>query len=83
MFRFKFFSFLGVPLKNYHLFCALLNGRAEPRKPGLTPAEMLFSRGLKTTQIYRWCGEKEVYKPLWQKEKKYYLLSEKAFHDLL
>lgn len=31
---------------------------------------MLFSRGLKTTQIYRHCGEKEVYKPLWQKEKK-------------
>jgi len=64
------FSFLNIHLKNSGLIWTLLNERAKPRKPGLRPAEMLFSRRLKTTQIYGHYGEKELYKLSWQKGKK-------------
>lgn len=77
----QIFLFLKYPFKKFR---SSTYGRAKPRKPGITAAEMLFSRRLKTTQIYRHSGEKAVYKLLQQKEKKiYYLCGEKAFHDPL
>lgn len=68
MFRFRIFPVLSILLKIQISFGHCLT---DPRKSWLTSAELLFSKRLKTTQIYRHYHKKETI----ERKIKYHLLN--------
>lgn len=80
MFRFKFFPALSILLK---IQISFGHYWTDARKQGLTSAELLFSKRLKTTQIYRHHKKETIEKK--QQIEKLNIISSlwKAFHDIL